>query len=243
MLAHRLPWIIVACVLGAGCTATSELKRKVVEQAQYHDAGEECLAGVRNRWLAKSAWNSYASDNCSDNFSKHYAAGFKDGFSDYLDGASGEPPVLPPRRYWRVWYQSAQGHQDIEDWFEGYRAGAVAADQSGYRQWFTIPTNVELTAAHRAAAPLNPSIPAARARERDPQPTRTATLVLASAETEPAPAPPAVSPVISPNVTPTYCQDCNGLHNDPGNVVVGSRKRINRQWEPAATFRSGLAPN
>jgi hypothetical protein len=31
----------------------------------------------------------------------------------------------------------------VQDWFAGYRMGAIAAEQSGRRQWLTIPTALE----------------------------------------------------------------------------------------------------
>src|SRR5207253_2309767 len=62
---------------------------------------------------------------------------------DYLyAGGSGEPPPLPPRYYWKTRYETAEGHQAIADWFAGYRLGAAMAQESGYREWVTIPSSL-----------------------------------------------------------------------------------------------------
>jgi hypothetical protein len=62
---------------------------------------------------------------------------------DYLEGGSGKPPVVPPRRYWGVQYQTPEGHLAIADWFSGYRLGSTTVQQSGYKHWVNIPTSLE----------------------------------------------------------------------------------------------------
>ena len=41
--------------------------------------------------------------------------------------------------YWRVYYQNAEGHEAIQDWFEGFRHGASVARASGVRDFVVIP--------------------------------------------------------------------------------------------------------
>ena len=57
-------------------------------------------------------------------------------------GGCGEPPPVPPRRYWKNAYQTPQGHQAIQDWFAGFRNGASDAEASGWRHFATVPSSV-----------------------------------------------------------------------------------------------------
>ena len=76
-------------------------------------------------------------------YSADYAKGFKDGFADYLyAGGTGEPPPLPPRHYWKMRYETPEGHRAMEDWFAGFRHGAGVAQASGYREWVTLPSSL-----------------------------------------------------------------------------------------------------
>ncbi len=77
-----------------------------------------------------------------DVYSRHYRRGFFDGFKDFMDaGGSGDPPTLPPRSYWRIYYQNPEGHEAIQDWFEGWRHGASIARASGVRDYVTLPVS------------------------------------------------------------------------------------------------------
>jgi hypothetical protein len=92
------------------------------------------------RWAAE-AWVRTQSDGPGP-FSPAYACGFKEGFVDYLDaGGSGEPPPLPPRKYWSAGYETAAGQAAIRDWFAGFRHGAAVAGQSGARRCTTVPSS------------------------------------------------------------------------------------------------------
>ncbi len=60
---------------------------------------------------------------------------------DYLyAGGSGEPPLLPPKKYQSFRYENPQGAQAIRDWFAGFRRGAAAAAASGYRNYVVVPS-------------------------------------------------------------------------------------------------------
>src|SRR5439155_20779353 len=93
--------------------------------------------------LAEAAWQEITKANPDPSYSPDYVCGFKDGFADFLyAGGTGEPPPLPPRQYWKIKYETAEGHQAIEDWFAGFRHGASVAQTTGYRQWVTIPSSL-----------------------------------------------------------------------------------------------------
>src|SRR5207247_1041528 len=101
---------------------------------------EEHAERARNRKWADDAWKTIGSAPEGCPYSVDHAQGFKDGFAEYLyEGGSGEPPPLPPRRYWSMSYQTPQGYQAVEDWFAGFRHGAWLARQGDYRKWVTVP--------------------------------------------------------------------------------------------------------
>ena len=104
---------------------------------------DDLLSCLHYRELAKEAWNDVQKANPDVVFSVHYIQGFKDAYADYLNfGGSADPPPLPPRRYRKVTNQTPEGRQAIENWFAGFRHGAKAAQDSGYRQLVTVPTTV-----------------------------------------------------------------------------------------------------
>src|SRR5262249_39466700 len=73
-------------------------------------------------------------------YSPDFQQGFLCGFADYLyAGGTGNPPPLPPRGYWKSEYETPEGRQAVQDWFEGFRTGAARARASGYRELVTVP--------------------------------------------------------------------------------------------------------
>lgn len=130
--------LIGLCVSGPGCSLFVNATKSVVgETSQCMEEFSEC---VRNRKLANEAWATVEQAKPKHAPSNDYADGFKAGFADYLEaGGTGEPPLLPPHRYWKARYETPQGYHAIEDWFDGFRHGAAAARASGYRQWVTVP--------------------------------------------------------------------------------------------------------
>jgi hypothetical protein len=115
----------------------------VIEPIQYCKTADDILERRRDYRLAEEAWQVVAQENPDHPYSPDYVNGFMDGFADYLyAGGTGEPPPLPPRQYWRITYETPQGHQAIEDWFAGFRFGATIARESGYREGITIPSSL-----------------------------------------------------------------------------------------------------
>jgi hypothetical protein len=136
-------WLCIFSAASSGCgVAATFTRRVIIDQLAYCDSGDAFLSCARNRVLARSAWEEFEGANRDCKHSPDFASGFTRGFVDYLDFGSANPPPIPPRRYWKVCYQSPEGHLAIDDWFAGYRSGASAAEQSGYRSYITIPTLV-----------------------------------------------------------------------------------------------------
>jgi hypothetical protein len=126
------------CGLNAGCKLYVDAARNLVRQPI--ERLDNICEARHNRQLAKEAWDQYVLANPGCTPSSDYYQGFLIGFTDYLrSGGNGQPPVAAPWPYWTVHYQNPQGIQAMEDWFAGFRQGAAAAMQSGYRQYIVLP--------------------------------------------------------------------------------------------------------
>ena len=70
---------------------------------------------------------------------KDFACGFRAGYLDVVNGGVGCQPTLPPKQYWKACYRNAEGHCRVNQWFEGFSHGAVAAEQDGANVYGHIP--------------------------------------------------------------------------------------------------------
>ena len=138
------PVILALWVSGQGCGPLSYATRTlIIEPVHYCITPTAVYEIHRDYGLAETAWQEITKANPDPSYSPDYVCGFKDGFADFLyAGGTGEPPPLPPRQYWKIKYETAEGHQAIEDWFAGFRHGASVAQTTGYRQWVTIPSSL-----------------------------------------------------------------------------------------------------
>jgi hypothetical protein len=71
--------------------------------------------------------------------SADFQAGFCQAYCDLALGGNGKTPPLPPPCYWRAQYRTPAGHACVQQWFEGYAAGAIQAENDGVRTYNTIP--------------------------------------------------------------------------------------------------------
>ncbi len=133
----------------AGCSLVSEThrvfflaKRTVdLEPKRFPYFRNAKFTRLRNRALAKQVWGEIAAES-PEPFSEHYSQGFVSGFADYLyRGGSGDAPPIPPRSYWHMGYQSPEGKQAIQDWYDGFRHGSQECQASGYRQLAVVPSS------------------------------------------------------------------------------------------------------
>lgn len=90
------------------------------------------LIEYRDAVWARRAYN-LRYGNCDRPFSRHYRDGFCEGYCNVCNGGDGYVPALPPAEYRGYEYQSAEGAQCVNAWFEGYPAGVAAAkkDRAG----------------------------------------------------------------------------------------------------------------
>jgi hypothetical protein len=156
----RLKRMLLLLGLGAvvpGCTPLANVARVCFcEPAAYCLGMDEWVSKCRNAALADEAWAQYASvfpDAC---YSDDFADGFKAGFADYVyAGGTGNPPPVPPRYYWKPEYESPQGQQLMQDWFNGFRHGVAVAMESGYREAAVVPASESLP---RTSIPPRPDV-------------------------------------------------------------------------------------
>jgi hypothetical protein len=143
----------------AGCTPlASVVKNTIVQPLEYCYHVEDCVEMRRNRAVAEEAWVEFQSTCVNDNFSSDFACGFKEGYAIYLFEGQINPPPVPPRCYWRSEYENIEGRIAIQDWFNGYRRGALTARLSGYRELVILPASTELVR-KTGASSSNPTAP------------------------------------------------------------------------------------
>ncbi len=140
---HLLLAAFLLCsLLQTGCGLSKQISNNLIFDPLKWDRYSDGIARhIRDKTLAEEAWDEICARD-GDTYSRHYRRGFFDGFRDYMDaGGTGDPPTLPPRSYWRIYYQNPEGHEAIQDWFEGWRHGASVARASGVRDFITLPVS------------------------------------------------------------------------------------------------------
>jgi hypothetical protein len=144
VVAMRTPFtvcLLAATQLMAGCALVRDATDLVAYKARQ--CCNECAERRRDERWAEEAWEQQQGCGPHTAWSLDYARGFKEGYADFLfRGGSGEPPLVAPKTYRTVGYQTPEGYRAIQEWFDGYRYGAATARQSGYRQFVTGPCSL-----------------------------------------------------------------------------------------------------
>lgn len=118
----------------------------------YVDGPIRCY---RDRVWAERAYN-VRFGNCQRSFETHFERGFIEGYSAVSQGGDGFVPAMPPREYWGSEYQTADGAQCVNTWFEGYPAGAAAArqDSAGNYHQIYVSKMMESAITQEKASPV-----------------------------------------------------------------------------------------
>jgi hypothetical protein len=127
--------LLVSTIMSAGCTVCHQTKRTICDEPLRFSELKDRKRSLRayRDWAAR-VWKAEVAACGTGAYSDDYARGFSDGFSDFCyAGGSGEPPPIPPREFWNLSARSPDGHAAADDWFAGYRHGARAAREGGYR--------------------------------------------------------------------------------------------------------------
>jgi hypothetical protein len=153
-LKHYLA-LLGLCAVAPGCTPLKNVAEVVIcEPAIYCMGMDDFVSRCRNRQLADEAWYHFQSALPDCEYSIDFGDGFKTGFCDYLyAGGNGDPPVVPPRSYWKPAYETPQGQLMMQDWFRGYRHGSAVAMESGYRRAVVLPASAALPPIVEPTAP------------------------------------------------------------------------------------------
>src|SRR5262245_36433225 len=95
--------VLGLCALAPGCAPLKHVAIVTIcEPAMYCMGLDEWVSKRRNAALAEEAWANFVGALPDGQYSPDFAVGFKAGFEDYLfAGGNGEPPVVPPRGYWK----------------------------------------------------------------------------------------------------------------------------------------------
>ncbi|MCA9189873.1 MAG: hypothetical protein KDA99_29820, partial [Planctomycetales bacterium] len=124
-----------------GCNVWYLAKRTVfLEPEAYRWYSENAREHQLYTQWADEAWGTCLGDGSVVAVSPDYEQGFRDGFVDFVyAGGSGEPPPVPPRRYWRITERTGVGTEPAKQWAEGFRRGAMVAHEGGYRDRAVLP--------------------------------------------------------------------------------------------------------
>ena len=91
---------------------------------------DRLFAQYRECVWARRAYNlEYGNSNRK--FGDHFRKGFVEGYCGVCTGGDGYVPAMPPEEYWGFEYQSDNGSQCVDAWFEGYPAGVASARKYG----------------------------------------------------------------------------------------------------------------
>lgn len=140
----------VCCLFVMGCVS-------------FRDAIDQDFLYLKMCAEAERAWRVYRPADLDQHpHPKDFEQGFMDGFVAVAFGANGCPPTLPSRDYWGPKFKNDVGKARIIAWYNGYAAGASAAQSEGMQDRNRLPTAVELFG-HRPmkaeSSPLTPVSP------------------------------------------------------------------------------------
>jgi hypothetical protein len=213
MASMRMNRILGALGLGAvlsGCTLYESATRNLAfETVLCVDYKVSC---VRDRRLATAAWTEIQQAHADQHFSADYVRGFKRGFAEFLrTGAPAGPPPIPPHWYWKVCYETPEGHQAMEDWMAGFTQGVAVARATGERALVAVPTSVPPPGVVTMPPPAELSLPVVEAAPA---------VELPPPQKEAAPAPEDKgrrSPEWKPNASP-YAPSVHSEHAAPASA-------------------------
>ena len=153
MRAKHTMLVLTCCGWLTGCGIVTTATHNILTEVRQHE--EDDAERKRERELADQTWAQWQSCHPEHADSEAFSEGFRAGFADFLyAGGTGEPPTLPPQKYWKIGYESPEGHQAMEEWFAGFRTGAAEARRSGARQWIVLPSSTGAAPAVTIAPPV-----------------------------------------------------------------------------------------
>ncbi|MAT68717.1 MAG: hypothetical protein CMJ58_04265 [Planctomycetaceae bacterium] len=128
--------LMVWLAASTGCTVCRHAKRTLFDEPAEYSARRDRPRSIKlYRQWAEEQWQQFSGD-CGEGVEREeFGAGFRDGFVDYVyAGGTGEPPPVPPRKFWNAAWRNGEGHSASADWFSGYRVGSSVARDGGFRR-------------------------------------------------------------------------------------------------------------
>jgi hypothetical protein len=122
---HKMRILLLVCLVATTCSGCA--------RDWYYSAVNELRAC--------HAWSRSGCDDRGE-FHHDFRAGWERGYFDVSTGKSGDSPVLPPKKYWSPRYQTPEGSQAIEAWYQGYQQGSIAGDQDGFGTRHALPARL-----------------------------------------------------------------------------------------------------
>jgi hypothetical protein len=138
------PLLILALGGLGGCSPYQLAKRTLHYELNEYPRLTDGTVSCREykRW-AQEEWALLAAEAPGGPFSPDYKSGFLQGFVDHVyAGGRVTPPVMPPRRYWRLSYRNQEGQEAVRQWYAGFEHGARVAQEKGYRDLAVIPSSL-----------------------------------------------------------------------------------------------------
>jgi hypothetical protein len=130
----------------------------------YCEPIDEMMLSYNCHRAAKAAWKAREHHHCERKRFDHFGLGFREGYASVAMGGNGCPPPLPHRRYWGWRYQNCEGQECVAAWFDGYPAGARAAEEDGVSNWSRMQTSYLIDAQYASRMSGNKRVGAAPVR-------------------------------------------------------------------------------
>lgn len=67
----------------------------------------------------------------------HFRSGWREGYYSVATGGDGCPPLVPPKKYWKLVHPHRGAQVDI--WYRGFACGAAAAHSEGAQDGYFVP--------------------------------------------------------------------------------------------------------
>jgi hypothetical protein len=177
--------ILLAALACSGCTLIEHGSHVLlIDPMHFSPRQSLLLTKIKNHHEAERICSEVLCELPDDSTTPDFQAGFRAGYADFLTyGGDGRPPLLPPRKYWRVRGRSPEGRRAEQDWFAGFAAGAAHAEMSERREFATVSSTAGCSCAGGSLPPADYS-PEAGSLEELPRPETETERAL-----EPVPAP------------------------------------------------------
>jgi len=173
MKRRGLVLVLLLCLANAGCSLFLVNSVRNLTQFPVYQT-DNIFIRCRNRELAAEGWRAWHKDHAEKKYSRDFAYGFEEGYWDHLEnGGTGCPPAIPPFCYRLMAYQTPQGIRAVEDWYEGFRLGALEAMASGLREQFVLPLGDQPITAGRDYSSLNNPRSSTDGKAEDKTPTES----------------------------------------------------------------------